>query len=101
MTSECDTMTNTQQYSEDSEEYLIKIYKIKINYISGRSESFWCKKYELDSNGLLTYTVYCNDEYPVKPIIIRNQFDQIESIWQVEMKDEVEEDEDDDAGEGI
>ena len=63
------------------------IYKVKVNYISGNSESFWCKEFEVDKYGDLKWVTYSDKKHPIRPIAITIKSGQIESIWQTETKE--------------
>lgn len=59
---------------------IITIFKIKVNYKSGISEVFECKKFSIEGNRLSW--VHTNDRY--KPLDIAfNTVGDIESVWQV------------------
>jgi len=61
---------------------LITVFKVKINYKSGISEVFECKKFTIKSDDSMTWEIY--NAKKKKPIDITvNGVAGIESVWQV------------------
>ena len=58
----------------------MKVYKLQINYNSGKSKEFWVKSYEVLENGSLNWEECFPDVY--RPLW--NNHQSVESIWVIE-----------------
>ena len=59
-----------------------KIYKLEINYTSGKSKEFWVESYELLDGGGISWVSHFSTFAP-----LWNNPDEVESIWVVEEKE--------------
>lgn len=56
------------------------IYKIRVNYKSGISETFWCENFEYGSGSYSWKPIY--HEGNIKPLLLGS--DNVESVWQID-----------------